>query len=105
MNALEKYAAKKALLSGLKKWISGAKSKAHTFLKSPKHKTHRRVAAGVAGAGVAALLAKKLIKGRAKGLSKASIVKLMKQHKGKLIAGAGVGAGAAGLSALLRKKD
>ena len=61
MSPLEKYAAKKTLVEGLKNWVSGARKKTQSFLKDPKHQTSRRIAAGVAATGAGALLLKKLI--------------------------------------------
>jgi hypothetical protein len=98
MNRLEKVAGKKALIEGLKAHMASAKGGVKSFMTAEKHRTKRHIAAGVAGTGAAALLLKRLLKSKSKGLSSAGIKNLLKSNKGKVIAG---GAGGVGLGALL----
>jgi len=96
MTRLEKIAAKKSLIEGLKAKMNTGKESVKSFLTSEKHKTKRRIAAGVAGAGVTAAVLRKLLKKKSKG----SLKSLLKSNKGKVVAGATAGVG---LGALLSK--
>ena len=114
MNPLEKYAARKSLLEGIKTWLGNVTGKSHRVAKGESDKAfkafeqakrHRNYDRKTLGRPVADLRHRKVLGESERTHEIASIARLAK-NKAQLqaiIGGAGIG-GTAGLAAFLKKK-
>jgi hypothetical protein len=90
------------------KFVKGPvqRSRRANLVKAEKRTRKTRIATGAGLAGVAgiAALVRAASKRGGKGMSKGKLMSLMKQHKGKLVAGGAAAAAGGGLAALASRK-